>query len=38
MKMDRNGIGYLANQEKKDKTQQQQNKSKPKTKRCVDCG
>jgi hypothetical protein len=26
MKMDRSGIGYLANQEKKAKTQQQQNK------------
>jgi hypothetical protein len=38
MKMDRNGIGYLANQEKKAKAQQQQSKSKPKPKRCVECG
>jgi hypothetical protein len=38
MKMDRSGIGYLANQEKKAKTQLQQNKSKPKPKRCVECG
>jgi hypothetical protein len=38
MKMDRSGIGYLANQEKKAKTQQQPNKSKPKPKRCVECG
>jgi hypothetical protein len=38
MKMDRSGIGYLANQEKKAKTQQQQNKLKPKPKRCVECG
>jgi hypothetical protein len=34
MKMDRSGIGYLANQEKKPKAQQQQqHKSKPKPKR-----
>jgi hypothetical protein len=38
MKMDRSGIGYLANQEKKAKAQQQQSKSKPKPKRCVECG
>jgi hypothetical protein len=38
MKMDRSGIGYLANQEKKAKTQYQQRKSKPKPKRCVECG
>ena len=36
MKMDRSGIGYLANQEKKAQAQhQQQHKSKPKPKRCV---
>jgi hypothetical protein len=29
MKMNRSGIGYLANQEKKTKAQQQQSKSKP---------
>ena len=39
MKMDRSGIGYLANQEKKAQAQhQQQHKSKPKPKRCVECG
>jgi hypothetical protein len=38
MKIDRSGIGYLANQEKKAKAQQQQSKSKPKPKRCVECG
>ena len=39
MKMDRSGIGYLANQEKKAQVQhQQQNKSKPKPKRCFECG
>jgi regulator of replication initiation timing len=39
MKMDRNGIGYLAHQEKKAQTQhQQQYKSKPKLKRCFECG
>jgi hypothetical protein len=38
MKIDRSGIGYLANQEKKAKAQQQQSKSKPKLKRCVECG
>jgi hypothetical protein len=38
MKMDRSGICYLANQEKKAKAQQQQSKSKPKPKRCVECG
>ena len=33
------GIGYLANQEKKDQAQhQQQYKSKPKPKRCFECG
>jgi hypothetical protein len=37
MKMDRSGIGYLANQEKKAKAQQQQSKSKLKPKRCVKC-
>ena len=34
MKMDRSGIEYLANQEKKTQAQQQQHKSKPKPKRC----
>jgi hypothetical protein len=44
MKMDRSGIGYLANQEKKAKAQQQQqqqqqqHKSKPKPKTCFECG
>ena len=39
MKMDRSGIGYLANQEKKAQAQhQQQHKSKPKPKRCVERG
>jgi hypothetical protein len=38
MKMDRSGIDYLANQEKKAKAQHQQSKSKPKPKRCVECG
>jgi hypothetical protein len=39
MKMDKSGIGYLANQEKKIKAQQkQQHKPKPKTKRCIECG
>jgi hypothetical protein len=41
MKMDRSGIGYLANQEKKAKAQQQQqqqHKLKPKPKRCFECG
>ena len=37
MKMDRSGIGYLANQEKKAQVQQQ-HKSKPKPKRCFECG
>ena len=39
MKMDRSGIGFLANQEKKAQVQHpQQYKSKPKTKRCFECG
>ena len=38
IKMDRSGIGYLANQEKKAQAQQQQHKSKPKPKRCFECG
>ena len=39
MKIDRSGIGYLANQEKKAQAQhQQQYKSKPKSKRCLECG
>ncbi|XP_066351719.1 uncharacterized protein [Miscanthus floridulus] len=39
MKMDKSGIGYLANQEKKMKAKQQhQNKPKPKLKRCFECG
>ena len=39
IKMDRSGIGYLANQEKKAQAQhQQQYKSKPKPKRCFECG
>ena len=37
MKMDRSGIGYLANQEKKAQGQQQ-HKSKPKPKRCFEYG
>ena len=38
MKMDRSGIGYLANQEKKAQAQHQhQNKSNPKPKRCFEC-
>ena len=37
MKMDRSGIGYLANQEKKAQDQQQY-KSKLKPKRCFECG
>ena len=37
MKMDRSGIGYLANQEKA-QAQQQQHKLKPKPKRCFECG
>ena len=39
MKMDRSGIGYLENQEKKAQVQHpQQYKSKPKPKRCFECG
>ena len=39
MKMDRSGIGYLANQEKKAQAQQQhKSKPKPKPKRCFECG
>ena len=40
MKIDRSGIGYLANQEKKAQAQQQQHKlkPKPKPKRCFECG
>ena len=39
MKIDRSGIEYLANQEKKAQAQhQQQYKSKPKPKRCFECG
>jgi len=39
MKMDRSGIGYLAQQEKKAQAQQQhQQKKKPKPKRCFECG
>ena len=39
MKIDRSGIGFLANQEKKTQAQhQQQYKSKPKPKRCFECG
>ena len=38
MKMDRSGIGFLASQEKKAKAQHQQYKSKPKPKRCFECG
>ena len=39
MKMDRSGIGFLANQKKKPQAQhQQQYKSKPKPKRCFECG
>ena len=37
MKMDRSGIEYLANQEKKAQAQQQ-HKSKLKPKRCFECG
>ena len=37
MKMDRSGIGFLANQEKKVQDQHQQHKSKPKPKRCFEC-
>ena len=38
MNMDRSGIGFLANQEKKPQAQhQQQYKSKPKPKRCFEC-
>ena len=37
IKMDRSGIGYMANQEKK-KAQAQQQQSKPKSKRCFECG
>ena len=37
MKMDKSGIGYLANQEKKAQDQQQ-HKSKLKPKRCFECG
>jgi len=37
MKIDRSGIGFLANQEKKDQAQhQQQYKSKSKPKRCIE--
>ena len=35
MKMDRSGIGYMANKEKKAQAQQQQ---KPKPKKCFECG
>ena len=38
MKMDRSGIGFLANQEKKTQAKHQQHKSKPKPKRCFECG
>ena len=40
MKIDRSGIGYLSNQEKKAQAQQQQHKSKPKPKpkRYFECG
>ena len=39
MKMDKSGIGYHSNQEKKAQAQhQQQYKSKPKPKRCLECG
>ena len=38
MKMDRSGIGFLANQEKKAQAQHQQHKLKPKPKRCFECG
>ena len=38
MKMDRSGIGYMANKEKKAQVQQQQSKPKPKPKRCFECG
>jgi regulator of replication initiation timing len=39
MKMDRSGIDYLTNQEKKVKAQQQQqHKPKPKLKGCFECG
>ena len=35
MKMDRSGIGYMTNKEKKAQAQQQQ---KPKPKKCFECG
>ena len=39
MKMDRSGIGYMVNVEKKKaQAQQQQSKPKPKPKRCFECG
>ena len=39
MKMDRSGIGFLANQENKAQVQHpRQYKSKPKLKRCFECG
>lgn len=38
MKMDRSGIGYLAQQEKKVKAQHQHQQPKPKPKRCFECG
>ena len=38
IKMDRSGIGYMANKEKKAQAQQQQSKPKPKPKRCFECG
>ena len=37
MKMDRSGIRYLANKEKKTQAQQQQ-QQKPKPKKCFECG
>ena len=37
MKMDRSGIGYVVNQEKK-KAQAQQQQQKPKLKKCFECG
>ena len=36
VKMDRSGIGYMANKEKKAQAQQQQQKTKPK--KCFECG
>ena len=36
MKIDRSGIGYMANKEKKAQAQQQQQKPKPK--KCFECG